>query len=145
MTQPIETAALDTPERKVDTLLAHYGLSHTHPVNELIHYIAIPAIMLSLAGLMFAIHPAVVLVFFGASLVYYARLSGPFTICMLLGTSILLSIVDALNQRGLLVGAACGAKTCSSVPCSPVPLFPCSPVPGARVSGGLATVTRVFP
>ena len=92
MTQPIETAALDTPERKVDTLLAHYGLSHTHPVNELIHYIAIPAIMLSLAGLMFAIHPAVVLVFFGASLVYYARLSGPFTICMLLGTSILLRL-----------------------------------------------------
>lgn len=106
MTQPRETAALDTPERKVDTLLAHYGLSHTHPVNELIHYIAIPAIMLSLAGLMFAIHPAVVLVFFGASLVYYARLSGPFTICMLLGTSILLSIVDALNQRGILVSAS---------------------------------------
>ena len=56
MTQPIENAAVDAPERKVDALLAHYSLSHTHPVNELIHYIAIPAIMLSLAGLMFAIH-----------------------------------------------------------------------------------------
>ena len=106
MTQPIENAALDAPERKVDALLEHYSLSHTHPINELIHYIAIPAIMLSLAGLMFAIHPAVVLVFFGASLVYYARLSWPFTICMLLGTSVLLTIVDALNQRGILVTAS---------------------------------------
>jgi uncharacterized membrane protein YGL010W len=90
-------------ERKVDALLHHYGLSHTHPTNELIHFVAIPAIMLSLTGLVFALHPALALLFVGASMVYYARLSWPFTLCMLLGSSVMLAVVDALDTRGLLV------------------------------------------
>ena len=91
------------PVRKVDTLLEHYGLSHTHPVNELIHFIAIPAIMLSLIGLMFAVHPAIAVLFFGASMVYYARLSWRFTLCMLLVSSVLLAAVDALDAQGVLL------------------------------------------
>ena len=43
--------------REVDRLLAHYGESHQNPTNELIHFIAIPLIMLSLVGMMFALHP----------------------------------------------------------------------------------------
>jgi len=98
-------AAQDSPmpARKIDALLDHYGLSHTHPVNEHIHMVAIPAIMLSLIGLMFAIHPAIALAFFSASMVYYARLSWPFTICMLLFSSVLLALVDALDVHGVLV------------------------------------------
>ena len=61
--------SLDIPQRKVDALLQHYGLSHTHPVNEVIHFVAIPAIMLSLNGLLFALHPALVLVLIAGSLV----------------------------------------------------------------------------
>ena len=34
--------------RRIDQLLATYGESHTHPANELIHYIAIPLIVFSL-------------------------------------------------------------------------------------------------
>ena len=93
----------ETPLRKVDALLAHYGLSHTHPTNELIHFIAIPAIMLSLVGLMFAVHPAIAVVFFAASMVYYARLSWRFTVCMLLVSSVILAAVDALNAHGVLL------------------------------------------
>lgn len=108
----MNTPALDVahsdspPQRKVDALLHHYGLSHTHPTNELIHFIAIPAIMLSLTGLMFALHPALALVFMGASMVYYARLSWRFTGCMLLGSSVLLAVVDALDTRGVLVSVS---------------------------------------
>lgn len=93
----------DVPERRIDVLLHHYGLSHVHPTNETIHMVAIPAIMLSLTGLMFALHPALALVFFGASMVYYARLSWRFTGCMLLVSSVLLAIVDALDAHGVLV------------------------------------------
>ena len=93
----------ETPLRKVDALLAHYGLSHTHPTNELIHFIAIPAIMLSLVGLMFAVHPAIAVVFFAASMVYYARLSWRFTVCMLLVSSVILAAVDALSAHGVLL------------------------------------------
>jgi len=93
----------DVPERRIDALLHHYGLSHVHPTNEVIHFLAIPAIMLSLTGLMFALHPAIALVFFAASMVYYARLSWRFTGCMLLVSSVLLAVVDALDARGVLV------------------------------------------
>lgn len=40
--------------RKLDRLLAHYAESHRNPRNELIHFVAIPAIMLSLVGLLFS-------------------------------------------------------------------------------------------
>ena len=93
----------DVPERRIDALLHHYGLSHVHPTNEVIHMVAIPAIMLSLIGLMFALHPALALVLFGASRVYYARLSWRFTGCMLLVSSVMLAVVDALDARGVLV------------------------------------------
>jgi uncharacterized membrane protein YGL010W len=100
--------SLDIPQRKVDALLQHYGLSHTHPVNEVIHFVAIPAIMLSLNGLLFAVHPALVLVLIAGSLVYYARLSWPFTLCMLLLSSVMLALVDAMNVAGVLVPACIG-------------------------------------
>ena len=89
--------------RKIDALLDHYGTSHTHPINEVIHFIAIPAIMLSLVGLMFAVHPAVAVLFFAASMVYYIRLSWRFTVCMVLVSSVLLAAVDALNTQGVLL------------------------------------------
>ena len=100
---PHETDQADVPERRIDALLHHYGLSHVHPTNEVIHMVAIPAIMLSLIGLIFALHPALALVFFAASMVYYARLSWRFTGCMLLVSSVMLAVVDALDTRGVLV------------------------------------------
>ena len=68
--------------RRVDQLLAHYGESHQHPQNELIHYVAIPVIMLSLIGMLFAIHPFLAYAFLAASGVYYARLSVVFLAAM---------------------------------------------------------------
>ena len=100
--------SMDIPQRKVDMLLQHYGLSHTHPVNEVIHFVAIPAIMLSLNGLLFAVHPALVLLLIATSLVYYARLSWPFTLCMLLLSSVMLALVDAMDAAGVLVQSSVG-------------------------------------
>jgi hypothetical protein len=54
---PTAAAPLASSDRKVDRLLAHYEESHRNPTNELIHFVAIPAIMLSIVGLLFAIHP----------------------------------------------------------------------------------------
>ena len=96
---------LVSAERKIDVLLQHYGLSHTHPINELIHFVAIPAIMLSLVGLQFALHPLLALAMIVLSLVYYARLSWPFTVCMLLVSSVMLALIDAMQTAGVLVPA----------------------------------------
>ena len=98
----------DSDERRVDTLLQHYGTSHTHPVNELIHFVAIPVIMLSIIGLLFALHPAVAIGLALVSMVYYQRLSWPFTACMAIIFSVMLAVVDALQAQGVLVPVCVG-------------------------------------
>jgi uncharacterized membrane protein YGL010W len=94
------------PSRKVDQLLAHYGSSHTHPTNELIHFAAIPLIMLSLCGLMFALHPWVAYAFIAASMVYYLRLSGVFFISMVIWSLVIIAVVHAMGSRVLILSVA---------------------------------------
>ena len=92
--------------RKVDQLIAHYGSSHTHPTNELIHYIAIPLIMLSLCGLLFALHPWVAYAFIAASMVYYARLSWVFFLSMTAWSLIIVAVVHAMQPHVLIASVA---------------------------------------
>jgi uncharacterized membrane protein YGL010W len=83
--------------RKVDQLLAHYGESHQNPRNELVHFIAIPLIMLSLVGMLFALHPYVAYAFVAASMVYYARLSAVFFASMALWSVVFLAVIFAMG------------------------------------------------
>lgn len=89
------------PERRIDQLLAHYGESHQHPVNERIHFIAIPLIMLSLIGLIFCIHPWLAYGFMAASMVYYVRLSSVFLAAMGVWSVLLLALVHAMGDARL--------------------------------------------
>jgi uncharacterized membrane protein YGL010W len=92
--------------RRVDQLLAHYGTSHQHPTNEVIHFVAIPLIMLSLIGLLYAAHPWAAYVFVLASMIYYARLSLMFLITMFTLSFAMLAIVQAMGEQrlGLCIG-----------------------------------------
>ncbi len=92
--------------RKVDQLIAHYGSSHTHPANELIHYIAIPLIMLSMCGLLFAVHPWVAYGFIAASMVYYARLSWVFFASMSVWSLGIIGLVHAMQPHVLMASVA---------------------------------------
>ncbi len=92
--------------RKVDQLLAHYEESHRDPRNERIHFVAIPLIMLSLLGLLFAIHPWVAYAFVAASMVYYVRLSLVFLVTMTLLSAMGLALVHAMGDQVLPVSAA---------------------------------------
>jgi uncharacterized membrane protein YGL010W len=92
--------------RRVDALLAHYAQSHRDPRNEAIHCVAIPLIMLSLVGLLFAVQPWVAYVFVAASLVHYARLSVVFLLAMSVLTVFALAVVHALGNLVLPVSAA---------------------------------------
>jgi uncharacterized membrane protein YGL010W len=100
-TSTVETSGT----RRVDQLLAHYGESHTHLTNERIHFVAIPVIMFSLVGLLFALHPWVAYAFMAASMVYYARLSGIFLAAMAAQTLLMLWLVYQLDATGMLVSA----------------------------------------
>jgi len=95
------TDPLSAPERRIDQLLAHYGLSHQHPSNEAIHLLAIPVIMLSLIGLLYAAHPWLALGFVGASMVYYLRLSLSYLLIMALVSGLMLAAVHAMGDQRL--------------------------------------------
>ena len=97
-TQSPEQRGPDAHPRKVDELLAHYASSHTQPTNELIHFVAIPLIILSLVGVMFWVHPWLAYTFIAASLVYYARLSAVFLVSMAVVSVVMLALVFAMGS-----------------------------------------------
>jgi uncharacterized membrane protein YGL010W len=92
--------------RRVDQLLAHYGESHQNPRNGAIHCVAIPLILVSLVGLMYAAHPWVAYAFVAASMVYYARLSVVFLVSMAVVSAAALVIAHALGSYVLPVSIA---------------------------------------
>lgn len=100
-----ESAAAPS-QRKVDQLLAHYEESHRNPTNEKIHFVAVPLIMVSLLGLLFALHPWVAYGFVLASLVYYARLSMVFLVTMTVLSLVGLALVHAMGERVLPISIA---------------------------------------
>ena len=95
----MNTSTTSYTQRKIDTLLAHYGSSHQNATNELIHFFAIPLIMLSIVGLMYALHPWVAYAFMAASMVYYARLSITFLVAMVVWAALLFWLIILMGDR----------------------------------------------
>ncbi len=84
--------------RPLDRLLAAYGESHLHPVNEVIHFVCVPVIAFSLLGLLWAVQPLVAVGLVVASLLYYLTLSASFALGMLLMSGAMLGILAWLPQ-----------------------------------------------
>ena len=95
-----------TDIRRVDALINHYGESHQNSTNELIHFIAIPLIILSLCGLIYAASPIALYVFLAASFVYYARLSIVFLISMLVFSALILWIIQGIGSQLVAISIA---------------------------------------
>ena len=92
--------------RPIDALLATYAQSHRHPTNEAIHCVCVPAIVFSLLGLLWALHPWLALGVVGASLLYYARLSMPFMVGMLAMSAAMLAVLAWLPAQQLALVCA---------------------------------------
>ncbi|MEJ6020776.1 Mpo1 family 2-hydroxy fatty acid dioxygenase [Ramlibacter sp. PS4R-6] len=93
--------------RRLDQLLAHYGESHRNATNTAIHCVAVPLIMVSLIGLLYALHPWVAYGFLALSMVYYVRLgSVPFLAAMVVSGALTIVIVQALGADVLPVSVA---------------------------------------
>jgi len=96
----------ERPSRRLDRLLAHYEQSHRHPTNERIHLVAIPAIMVSIVGLLYALHPWVAFAFVAASMVYYLMLGAPVLLAVMLGWSaVMFALVYAMGDKVLPISA----------------------------------------
>ncbi|HEY5801932.1 MAG TPA: Mpo1-like protein [Burkholderiaceae bacterium] len=83
-------------QRQIDQLLAQYSESHLHPTNEIIHFICVPAIVFSLLGMLWALHPGVAVGVTVVSLVYYCMLSVPFALGMVLMSGAMLAVLSML-------------------------------------------------
>jgi uncharacterized membrane protein YGL010W len=93
----------DTGRDRLSELLAHYALSHQHPTNEAIHCVAVPAIMLTLLGLIYEIHPLVFAAFMLASLIYYLRLSMRVFILMGLWSLALTTLIVLMGEARFVI------------------------------------------
>lgn len=91
--------------RPILSLLDTYAQSHRHPTNEWIHCVCVPAIVFSLLGLVWVLHPLLAIGGVVLSLVYYARLSVPFMLGMLLMSGAMLAVLAWVPQAQ--VAAVC--------------------------------------
>ncbi len=98
-------------KKTADQWFAEYGECHHNPANELIHWICIPAIMLSVLGLLWSIPmPAswgslsdylnIATFFLIASLVFYVRLSPPLAAGMLAIAVVFLALIIGYGRAG---------------------------------------------
>lgn len=93
---------MEHASRTIDTLLAQYSDSHRNPTNELIHFVCVPVIVLSLLGMLWWVHPLLAVAVVVASLAYYWKLSRPFAAGMLVMSLVMLGIIAALPPIAVL-------------------------------------------
>jgi uncharacterized membrane protein YGL010W len=97
--------------KTADQWFAEYGECHHNPANELIHWICIPSIMLSLLGLLWSIpmpsswggvadYVNVATLFVVASLLFYLRLSPALAAGMLAITVVFLALIIGYGHAG---------------------------------------------
>ena len=93
----------DKQQRPVIKLLHQYAESHLNPVNEVIHFICVPAIVFSLLGVIWALHPLVALTTVLVSLGYYLSLSKPLALGMFLMSGAMLAVLYLVPQPQVML------------------------------------------
>jgi uncharacterized membrane protein YGL010W len=89
---------------RFDRRLAFYAQSHQNPSNEAIHLIAIPAIMLSLMGLLYAAHPWALYALIIVSMAYYLFLGHwRYTLAMLLWAALSIALLYLMGAWRLQI------------------------------------------
>jgi len=88
--------------RNIDVLLARYAESHRNHTNEIIHFVCIPLIVLSLLGILWAIHPVVAIAATFASLYYYTKLSRGFALGMGVMSAVMLGLLALMPDMTVL-------------------------------------------
>jgi uncharacterized membrane protein YGL010W len=91
--------------RPVDQLLNKYAESHQNPVNEWIHFVCVPAIMWTVLGLIWAVHPLLSLISALLALGYYLYLSISFAVGMGMMAAVMLGILYVLPPAVVLPSA----------------------------------------
>ena len=88
--------------REIDVLLAKYSESHLNHANEIIHFVCVPVIVLSLLGMLWWIHPLAAVATVIASLFYYFKLSPAFAAGMLAMAGLMLGLLSLMPAQTVL-------------------------------------------
>jgi uncharacterized membrane protein YGL010W len=88
--------------RNIDILLARYAESHQDHTNEIIHFVCIPLIVLSLLGILWAVHPVLAIAATLGSLYYYSKLSRGFAIGMGVMSAAMLGLLALMPAMTVL-------------------------------------------
>ena len=91
-----------TPPRDIDALLAKYSESHVNHTNEIIHFVCVPAIVFTLLGIVWWIHPLAALAVTIAALAYYVKLSPPFAVGMVVMAGLMLGLLSLMPSQAVL-------------------------------------------
>ena len=92
--------------RPIDQLLDQYADSHRNHRNEMIHFVCVPAIVWSLLGVLWALHPLTAVGAAAAAQLYYLRLSAPFAIGMAVMSALFIASLAMLPPDRVLPLAA---------------------------------------
>ena len=95
--------------RSAEALLSEYGESHQHPTNELLHFVCVPAIVLSVMGLLWSLPVPAAFARVSpwlnwaslaalAAFLYYLSLSVPLALGSALALALLLGLTATLAQ-----------------------------------------------
>jgi uncharacterized membrane protein YGL010W len=87
----------------LDVWLARYGASHRHLVNEAIHWIAVPAIAWSVIALAWWLSPYAAIGLCALALAFYATLSVPVAIGMLVFVALAVEACVRLDRHVAVV------------------------------------------
>ena len=91
-----------TQPRDIDVLLAKYSESHVNHSNEIIHFVCVPAIVFTLLGIVWWIHPLAALAVTIAALAYYVKLSPPFAVGMVVMAGLMLGLLSLMPSQAVL-------------------------------------------
>ena len=84
--------------------LAFYAQSHQNPRNEAVHLLAIPAIMLSLMGLLYELHPWALYALIAISMAYYLFLGNwRYTLAMLVWAALSIALLYLMGAWRLQI------------------------------------------
>jgi len=92
--------------KSIEQWFSEYGESHRNPTNKLLHWICAPLIGFGLLGMLWALHPSVMLGFMALSLLFYLSLSLRMSLAMAVligGMALLFSRVQTLFWPCLLI------------------------------------------
>src|SRR5258706_13979313 len=100
--RPFHDKASQDSMRTVDQLFERYGSFHRHPTNKAIHWVCVPLIVWSVLGLLWSASPIVAYLALAAALAFYARLSLPLALGMLVVLAAMLYALTWLGGPGLV-------------------------------------------